>query len=155
MGGNFLFGMLGNMLATPLSRLLKKRYALASAIFQGTWGAAVFLLALQTSPLPATALFWLAYVNMSVVNSPHNALLNQQIPASQRSAMLSIASLASYAGAMAGGAALGYVAEHVSINAAWIISGVVLMVSLSLFLRVDLRQATSRLPEELHAGAGT
>lgn len=146
MGGNFIFGMLGNMLATPLTRWLNKRYALVSAIFQGIWGATIFLLALQSSALPAVAFFWLAYMNMGVINSPHNTLLNREIPSEQRSAMLSIASLTSYLGVMLGGVVLGYVADHASINQAWVIAGLLLVVSLGMYWMIDARQVGRHLP---------
>ena len=62
--------------------------------------------------------------------------------------MLSIASLAGYVGAMVGGVGLGYVAEQASISAAWIISGMVLVVSLSLYWRVDVLHRQRHLPFE-------
>ncbi len=144
MGGNFLVGMAGNLLATPLSRLLNKRYGLVCAIFQGAWGMAIVLLAWQSIPLAAVSLFWLAYLNMGVINSPHSALLNREIPAEHRSSMLSIASLAGYVGSMIAGAGLGFVAEHSSISAAWIIGGAVLVLSLSLYWWVDVRDGRRR-----------
>ncbi len=146
MGGNFIFGMLGNMLATPLTRRLNKRYALVSAIFQGTWGGAIILLALQSNIFPAAATFWLAYLSMGVINSPHNTLLNREIPAEQRSAMLSIASLTTYIGVMLGGLVLGYVAKHASINYAWAIAGALLVLSLSLYWKIDISLAGKNLP---------
>jgi predicted MFS family arabinose efflux permease len=146
MGGNFIFGMLGNMLATPLTRRLNKRYALVSAIFQGTWGSAIILLALQGNIFPAAATFWLTYLSMGVINSPHSTLLNREIPSEQRSAMLSISSLTTYIGVMLGGLVLGYVAKHASINQAWAIAGAVLVVSLSLYWKIDTRQAGNHLP---------
>lgn len=144
MGGNFLVGMVGNLLATPLSRRLNKRYGLVCAIFQGAWGVAVLLLAWQTIPLAAVFLFWLAYLNMGVINSPHSALLNREIPAEHRSSMLSIASLAGYLGSMMAGAGLGFVAEQSSISVAWIIGGAVLVVSLTLYWGIDLRDSRRR-----------
>jgi len=151
LGGSFLVGMAGNLLATPASRWLKRRYGLVCAVFQGTWGAAIILLALQTNAPSAVALFWLAYLNMGVINSPHQTLLNREIPARHRSSMLSIASLATYMGAMIGGVGLGYVAENASIGAAWIVGGMVLVVSLSLYLGVDMRQTKGqpRMDESL------
>ncbi len=137
MSGNFVVGMAGNLLATPLSRLLRRRYGLVCAIFQGLRGVLLIALAWQTQAPLATALFWLVYLGMGIANSPHGALLNREIPAAQRSSMLSIGSLASYAGAMVGSAGLGYVAEHASIGAAWTISGAVLVVSLGLYLQID------------------
>jgi len=151
MGGSFLAGMLGNWLATPLSRRLNGRYALVCTIFQGAWGLAILLLALQGLPLPAAGFFWLAYLNMGILNSPHNTLLNAEIPSEARSSMLSIASLAGYLGGMLGSAGLGFIAERISIGSAWVIGGAVLVVSLILYWKVDLRQAEGRLrsPESL------
>ncbi len=137
MGGNFLVGMLGSLLATPVSRHLKKRLGLVCAIFQGAWGMAIILLALQVYPVPAAIFFWLAYMNQGVLDSPHNTLLNREIPSEQRSSMLSISSLSGYIGAMIGSVGLGYIAEHVSISTAWMISGVVLVASLALYWKVD------------------
>lgn len=154
MGGNFLIGMAGNLLATPLSRLLRKRYALAAAIFQGSGGAFLILLAWQTSTPAAVLLFWLVYLNLGGANSPHLALLNREIPAEQRSSMLSIGSLATYLGAIAGSVGLGYVAEHVSINSAWIISGAILVVSLILYWQVDLHQRQTYGPKTTVLEAG-
>lgn len=134
MGGNFIAGMAGNFLATPLSRRLKQRYGLVCAIFQTVRGLVIIGLAWQTTTLPAVLLFWLVYLNMGLINSPHSTLLNREIPPAQRSSMLSIESLAGYLGAIVGGIGLGYVAKHASINLAWTISGVVLITSLVLYL---------------------
>ena len=147
MGGNFLVGMVGNLLATWFSKLLSKRYAIVAAIFQGLWGLFLLILTLQTLPLPAMLFFWLAYLGMGVVNSPHQTLLNEEIPSEQRSAMLSIASFFSYIGGMLGGGLLGYVSENGSIRFSWQITGVILIVSLLLYLRVDVLKNRQSLPQ--------
>lgn len=138
MAGNFILAMVGNLLATPLSRLLRHRYALMAAVFQGLQGAMLVGLALQATTWPAVALFWLVYLNLGIVNSPVTTLVNQEIPASHRSSMLSIFSLASYAGGFLGNIGLGYLAEHGSIPLAWIVAGVLLVVSLLLFVQVEI-----------------
>jgi MFS family permease len=143
MGGNFIAGMVGNQLATPLSRWLRERYGLVCAIFQGLRGVLLIALASQTHALPATVFFWLVYLNMAVVNSPHATLLNREIPAQQRSAMLSIESLVAYLGSIIGSTALGYVAERVSISAAWSIGGAILVVSLGLYAQIDANTTAS------------
>jgi len=140
MGGNFLAGMAGNQLATPLSRWLRERYGLVCAIFQGLRGVLLFVLASQVQALPATLAFWLVYLNMAVVNSPHATLLNREIPAQQRSAMLSIESFVAYLGSIIGSTVLGYVAERLSIPAAWTIGGIILVVSLGLYVQIDVKQ---------------
>ncbi len=137
MGGNFLVGMMGNMIVTPVSRALNKRYGLVTAIFQGMRGIILIGLALQSNLPLAVLLFWLVYLNMGAVNSPHSALLNEQIPPEQRSSMLSIESLASYLGGAVGGILLGYIAKQLSISTAWVISGGALVLSLFLYLKID------------------
>lgn len=137
MGGNFIVGMVGNLVATPLSRLFNNRYGLLCAIFQGLQGVMLILLALQGSLLFAVIFFWLVYFNMGIIDSPRMTLLNNEIPAKHRSAMLSINSFASYIGAIIGSVGLGYIAHHVSIGSAWSIAGTVLGVSLLFYLKVD------------------
>jgi MFS family permease len=137
MGGNFIVGMLGNMIVTPVSKALGKRYGLVAAIFQGLRGIILIGLALQSNLPVAVLLFWLVYLNMGAVNSPHGTLLNEQIPSGQRSSVLSIESLASYLGGAMGGTLLGYIAKQFSISTAWIIAGGALVLSLFLYLKID------------------
>ena len=144
MGGNFLVGMLGNTIVTPVSKVLRKRYGLVAAIFQGLRGIILIGLALQSNLSIAVLLFWLVYLNMGAVNSPHSTLLNEQIPSEQRSSMLSIESLASYLGSAVGGILLGYIAEQLSISTAWIISGGALVLSLFMYLKIEFLQQTER-----------
>ena len=140
MTGSFLAGMGGNMLATPLSRWLGGRYALVAALVRGLQGLFLALLAMQTAVPGFAVFFWLVYLNMGVLDSPHRTLLNAAIPADRRSAMLSVESLAGYLGGMVGNVGLGYVAQQASISAAWIVAAAGLMVSLLLYVRLDRRQ---------------
>ena len=98
LAGSFGLGALGNLLATPLSRLFGKRYARVAVFSQGLGGLALVLLALQTSTTAAAGFFWLVYASRGVLNSPHAALFNREVPKARRSAMLSVQSLATYAG---------------------------------------------------------
>ena len=150
MTGYFLIGIVGNLLATYFSKLLRQQYVLVAALFQGLQGILLIVLAGQTAVIPAAALFWLAYMSLSGVNSPQSALFNQEIPAERRSAMLSVQSLAMYAGSILGSTILGYVAEIISIQAAWTITGGVLLVSLLLYAGIYTQkrheQKTTILP---------
>jgi predicted MFS family arabinose efflux permease len=150
MTGYFLVGIVGNLAATYLSKWLQKQYTLVAALFQGLEGIFLITLGSLTAVIPAAAVFWLAYMSLSGVNSPQAAMLNQAIPAERRSAMLSVQSLAGFAGSIVGSAGLGFVAEHFSIQAAWTIAGVVLLVSLLLYVPIHLQkrheQKTAILP---------
>ncbi|MBE2197205.1 MAG: MFS transporter [Anaerolinea sp.] len=148
MTGSFLTGMAGNILATPLSRRLGGRYALVAALVRGLQGLFLLMLALQTAVPGFILFFWLVYLNLGVLNSPHSTLLNAAIPAARRSAMLSVESLTGYLGAIIGSIGLGYVAQQQSISAAWIVAAVGLMVSLFLYVRIDRLQR--RQTSDLH-----
>jgi len=145
MAGNFLVGMVGNLLSVPLARHWGGRYARVSAVARLLQGASILALAATGALVPAAGFFWLAYLMGGVGLSPHATLLNAEIPAERRSAMLSVQSLAAYLGSFAGGAALGYVAEHVAISAAWLIAGALTVVSLAPYLILDARR--DRRPE--------
>jgi len=145
MAGNFLVGMVGNLLSVPLARHWGGRYARVSAVARLLQGASILALAATGALVPAAGFFWLAYLMGGVGLSPHATLLNAEIPAERRSAMLSVQSLAAYLGSFVGGAALGYVAEHVAISAAWLIAGALTVVSLAPYLILDARR--DRRPE--------
>lgn len=137
MGGNFVVGMVGNQLSTWLGKIFKGRYGALSAVFQILRGVFLILLALQTAAIPAMFLFWLVYLNMGIINSPLMTLLNNEIPSERRSSMLSIVSLVSYFGSIAGSTALGYVAEEASVSFAWTISGITLILASYFYVKVD------------------
>ena len=140
MAGSFAAGMGGNLLAGRLSRRLGGRLALVSAVSRLLQGGAILALAAAGSLVPAAGFFWLAYLMGGVGLSPHATLLNAEIPAERRSAMLSVQSLAAYLGSFIGGAGLGYVAEHASIPVAWLIAGALTVVSLAPYLLLDARR---------------
>ena len=94
LAGSFLAGMVGHMVATPISRLLGQRYALVAAIFTGLRGITLIVLAFQAGVPLAVLLFWFVYLNMGVADSPHGTLFNLEAPAEHRSSLLSISSLA-------------------------------------------------------------
>ena len=145
MAGNFLVGMVGNLLSVPLARRWGGRYARVSAVARLLQGVSILALAATGPLVPAAGFFWLTYLMGGVGVSPHATLLNAEIPAERRSAMLSVQSLAAYLGSFVGGAALGYVAEHVAISAAWFIAGALTVVSLAPYLILDVRR--DRRPE--------
>lgn len=148
LAGSFGVGMVGNMAATPLSRLLRQRYALVAAIAQGLFGLSLLVLAGLTAVPLAALFFWLTYFHMGLINSPHATLINREIPAARRSAMLSVQSLAGYAGAMIGSVLLSYLAENRSISAAWMVAGLVVVVSSGLYIQIDRRQQADHYEPE-------
>jgi len=147
LAGCFGMGVLGNLAATPLTRLLGGRYALVAGLFQLLQGAAFLLLAAQGGVVAATALFWLTYVARSAWSSPHAALFNGRVPSERRSVMLSVQSLASFGGAFVGSVALGALAEATSIPLAWSVSGALVLLATLLYLPLLGARAPGRVPE--------
>ncbi|MDX1417998.1 MAG: MFS transporter [Candidatus Promineifilaceae bacterium] len=137
MAVSFLAGVAGNLFSVQISSLLGKRFAWAAAIARGGQGMAFILLATQPTIIPAAFGFWLFYLNMGILNSPHETLVNAEIPAARRSAMLSIQSLASYIGGFLGSVLLGYIAQQRSISSTWIVAAAISMVSLLLYVRTE------------------
>jgi len=140
MAVSFLAGVAGNLLSIPISRRLGQRHAWVASIARGGQGVALILLATQGYIISATFGFWLFYLNMGILNSPHETMVNEEIPASRRSAMLSVQSLASYVGGFLGGILLGFISQQISINVAWFVAGALSMVSLLLYVGVARRR---------------
>lgn len=140
MTGAFVLGLIGNLLATPLGRMLRGRYGLAAAASSLLSGLAVIGLALQTAPLSAAWPFLLFYFGNGLGNSPAGALLNTEIPAERRSAMLSVASLAGYLGAALATPLFGLLAERSGVGGVWLIAGALSLVATALFVFIDRRR---------------
>lgn len=137
LAGSFSAGMLGNLASIPLCRLFSGRYAAVAALMQGLGGLTLIFLALQTRALPAALLFWLVYLTLGVSGSPRQALLNRAVSSEARAALLSVSSLMTYVGFFLGSVILGRLAEQMSVSAAWGLAGVVFMVSLGLYVRLE------------------
>jgi predicted MFS family arabinose efflux permease len=106
-----------------------RTYALVAGLGRLAQGLAMLSLSLTAALIPAAGFFWLVYLTSGISLSPHAALVNAEIPAERRSTLLSIQSLAFYAGSFAGGAILGRVADQWGIPAAWAIGGALLLAS--------------------------
>jgi MFS family permease len=141
--GTFLLAMAGNLVSTPLTRLLGRRPARFAALAQGLRGMFLVMLARQFSMGGAMAAFWLAYMSVGAAESPHQTLVNRNVTPKRRSAMLSVQSLATSLGAFAGSAAFGYIARAAGLRTVWIVTAAYLVLSSILYLRVDARESRS------------
>ena len=144
LAGSFALVSLGSVASTGLSRLLRKRYALVAALGEVLQAGFIALLALQTSVWVAAPLFWLSYFSRGVMGSPSATLLNNEIPDTKRSAMLSVQSLAFSLGGFAGSVSLGYIADAFSISAAWLVAAGVLATSVLAYLRINALKLPKR-----------
>lgn len=140
MAVSFLVGVGGNMLSIPAGKRLNQRYALLAALARTLQSIALLAMALLQPLAGFAGGFWLFYLGGAFNSSPHETLVNREIPAQRRSAMLSTQSLAIYAGSFLGSILLGAIAQASTISAAWIVAAVLSMVSLALYARVARQQ---------------
>jgi len=145
MGATFLVGIGGNLLSTLLGRLLKRRYAIVGLIAQLLKFGAILTLALLVHPVYAAIAFWMCYYAAGIGNSPQATLVNEEIPSEQRSSMMSVYSLMAYVGSIGGSLIFGFVAENISIQTAWIMSSVVVLISCWLFVLADRERQVKRV----------
>ena len=144
---SFLAGMGGNLISIPLSKRLSQRYAVVAGLAAGIQSIALLVMAIAQHVIGFASGFWSYYLGNGIINSPHETLVNHEIPAARRSAMLSVQSLAGYVGGLVGSILLGAIAEYRSVSLAWGLAAIVSVVSLLLYVRVTRSQ--SRL-EQAH-----
>ncbi|MBI9045792.1 MAG: MFS transporter [Anaerolineaceae bacterium] len=147
MGGSFLAGMLGNLAATPINRWVKNRFGLICAIFLGFEGVMLITLSFQTSVIAAVIFFWLVYISMSVVHSPHMAMINKEIPSGKRTTILSMETLIGQVGGILGSVVLGYIADKFSIHITWVLGGLILMGSIWFYWMADREDRKRKMKE--------
>ena len=141
MAVSFLAGVGGNMLSIPLSKRLNHHYALVAGLARALQSIALLTMALFQPLIAFAGGFWAFYLGNALNSSPHATLVNREIPADRRSAMLSTQSLASYAGSFLGSTLLGAIAQYSTISNAWILAGFVSMVSLVFYAGVARQQS--------------
>jgi len=136
-GGSFAFGILGNQLSLKLKRWLGGRLGWMCAISQGFLALSMILLTRQSVLFTGIGFYWLVGLGFSAHDSPHMTLLNNEIPAKQRSAMLSIASMVSYLGGFIGSFVMGYLADRYSIPFVWLIDALLVAAAAGLYIKIE------------------
>ena len=130
--GYFIASGLGSVIVTPISKLFNNNYQNLLALFRFLMGATLVILAMQANITSFIGLYWLLFIFNGVMNSPHAALFNDNIPEEQRSTLLSFESLMLQIGGLLGSVGLGYLSDSFSIPAAWFVGAGILALS-SLF----------------------
>jgi MFS family permease len=146
MATSFAMGMAGNMLATPLSRRLHHRYGILAGLARGVQSLALMAMALSRQIIPAGGGFWLFYLSSGTMNSPHETLVNQEIPPARRSSMLSLQSLAFYIGSFGGSVLIGFIADRRSIGDAWLLAALLSALSLGFYVYVSREKDGQTIP---------
>jgi len=138
MAGYFTAASLGNLIATPLCRLLRNNFALALFLSRLFMGGLYFILALQTGIIPFAFCYITLFMFNGMQSSPESSLFNDAVPSEKRSTLLSFSSLFLQAGGILGSVFLGFYAEAYSIKAAWIVASVVISLSALLYLLIPI-----------------
>lgn len=140
------FGVFGILMGTAavVGGLLVARYgnrvpggsAVLAALTMLLRGGALLLFALTPSTVLLGAAFALVYLGIGASHPPHDALLHGAIPDERRSSMLSIDSLATFAGIGLGSGLLGWLASATSPHLALVVAATVTLVSSAAYLVV-------------------
>jgi MFS family permease len=151
----FLMSTAGNLASIRLSRLFKQRHGFVAALSQGLAAISILTLAHQAHFLPAAGLFCWYYLSLGMGNAPVAAIFNRKIPSNRRSSMQSILSLAGYSGSFLGSFVLGIIAHTYSVSTAWLITGIVLLMSSLLYVRAERLEQDSLTTSTTSANRST
>lgn len=132
----FIFGLIGNIVITRICLIFKNNYWRILFLIRLIFGITLIILAFQKSLIIFIILFLCLNMLASMHTSPHKSILNEQIDRSRRSSVLSLESLFMEIGGLLGVVFVGFIAEYYSIKNAWIMSGIIFMISGFLYLRI-------------------
>ncbi len=155
--GYFAVAVLGNGLSPLLVRVTGGNRALAVIVYRVLSGTVLFLLALQTQ----AAGFGIAYLGfffLFAATTPiQSAMLNELVPDSNRSTLISASSLIMQGGGFLGSLVFGAVSQTAGIGVSWMIAGGAFALSTLLFVplarRGDLRRGGSAAAVETSGAA--
>ncbi len=147
----FLITGVGSALSTPVCRRARDDYGVVMTVLLVVLGISIFLLSLQDQLSLFAVFYLLAYLILGMTNSPYGAMYNDEVPAEQRSTMLSFQSLVLQSGVLCGSLVLGYVAGTSGIPSAWMIGSIVVALSSVgfLYLRSVKHRSAVRTAESL------
>jgi MFS transporter, DHA1 family, quinolone resistance protein len=127
--GYFAASALGNLIVTPICKRFNNNYRGVLAGMRFLMGSTLIILALQVNIFSFIGLYWVLFVFNGIMNSPHAALFNNNIPEQQRSTLLSFESFMLQIGGLIGSVVFGYISKLFSISNAWYIGAMILALS--------------------------
>ena len=139
--GYFLAGSLGYILITPVCKLFNNNYPkvlFGTRLLMGTF---FFLLALQGSLIGFAVFYLTLFVFNGMSNPPHAAIFNAQVPEAKRSTLMSFESFFLQIGGLLGSLVMGYIANTVSIPAAWFVGAGIWGVSSLVYFFLPARRS--------------
>jgi predicted MFS family arabinose efflux permease len=132
--GYFGVAVLGNALSPALVRLTRGNRAAAVMLYRLLSGAALVGLALQVSASGFSAAYLGFFFLLSVTSPLQSTMLNERVPDSKRSTLISSSSLVLQAGGFVGSLVFGVVSQQLGIGVSWTVAGTALALSTLLYL---------------------
>jgi len=137
--GYFFASGIGSYLATPICKFFNNNFQGVLAGARILMGASLLVLALQGNIVGFISIYWILFVFNGVMNSPHAAIFNDNIPENQRSTLLSFESFMLQIGGLIGSVGFGYISQTFSIPNAWFVGAGILVLSSFLYIFLPKR----------------
>lgn len=131
--GYFVMVSIGSALAGKVCDLFKGNLYLTLLVGATCLSVSIAILAIQNGIFGFITLYFLIYLLIGIMGSPHAAAYNSGIPSEKRSTLMSFDSLVAQLGGVIGSVTLGFVSGLFSIEAAWFISSLVLIVAFTAY----------------------
>lgn len=132
--GYFAMASVGSALSGKVCDVFRGNLYLTLAVVAVGISATIAVLAVQNTVLGFVVLYFVVYLLIGLMGSPHAAAYNAGIPSEKRSTLMSFDSLVLQMGGVIGSVTLGFVSGLYSVEAAWFISSLVLMISLAAYV---------------------
>jgi MFS transporter, DHA1 family, quinolone resistance protein len=131
--GYFVMASLGSLLSGKVCDLFKGNLFLALLAMTTGVSIAIAVMALQNGIIGFVVLYFIVYLMIGLIGSPHAAAYNAGIPSEKRSTLMSFDSLVTQLGGVISSIVLGFVSGAYSIQAAWFIASLVLFIALGAY----------------------
>ncbi len=132
--GYFAMASMGAALSGKVCDVFRGNLYLTLAVVAVGLSGSIAVLAVQNTVLGFVVLYFVVYLLIGVMGSPHAAAYNAGIPSEKRSTLMSFDSLVIQMGGVIGSVTLGFVSGLYSIEAAWFITSLVLVISLAAYI---------------------
>ena len=130
--------MFGSAIAPWFLRKIKDE-RLSLVLCQLVIGVGIFLTVVFRNLTPALATYLIHEMARGMYNPLRDAYLNNNIPSKERATLISFGSISHHLGGMVGLLASGAMAEYMSIPTAWIVSGLILVITALFMLKSEKR----------------
>jgi DHA1 family quinolone resistance protein-like MFS transporter len=142
--GYFAMASMGSALSGKVADLFKGNLYLTLVAGAIGISASIAVLAIQDTVLGFVALYFIVYLLIGLMGSPHAAAYNAGIPSEKRSTLMSFDSLVTQLGGVIASVTLGLISGLFSIEVAWFIGSLVLTVSFLAYFALWRRPTRKR-----------